>query len=590
MGPFFRRESMRTPTAAAWLLLLSAFLVSCENPGKPSRRPALPGLLELAPLEPPRPDWDSLAAGGDTVLARREHDYVARRGVDWPLREVAPLLAGADGALCNLECCVALGGFPAVKGEANPCYFRARPEMLRVITRAGIDMVTAANNHGADYGPLSAAETLRWTREAGLVCAGLGLDLAQAGKPVLVRVGRTRVALAAMDTTMPSFIAGRNRPGVNHVPEGDLEIFEDRVRRLGEWARGRCDLLILTIHWGRNWDRETSAVHRKMARIAFHSGVDLILGHSAHRLQGVEIVDGKMVVYDMGNLLLDGIYKEPGKMGGVFLFRISPKGVHRLEIHPTQVLAAHTVRPKPAEAWRTLREMADLCRALGTELELRRSPRWGPVGVIRAPIPRATPRPPVGKGVVFRRFPATREFSPTRNEAALVEGLPGGAVELDPPWKAAPGVELLGYRLPSRADEGTILYVHTWWRVTKRVKAPWLVSLEILDLEGRIFRTAWYNRHDPADWTLPLRQMKPGEIVEDFYPARLGRAVPPGTYQIRALVLDPRKGPGGRLGPALQLGTFRVESLEWKGPSGPEKEAAERARGGSAKGYGGAEG
>ncbi len=553
-------RTMRGRTSFPACLLVLAFF-SCRGTER-AEHVSLPGLPELAFLEPPSPAWDSLAAGGDTVLARREHDYVTRYGIEWPLQEVKPLLAGADAALANLECCVALGGFPAFKGERNPCYFRARPEMLRVITRAGIDMVTAANNHGADYGPLSGAETLRWTREAGLVCVGLGLDQAEAGRPALVRVGRTRVALAGMDTTMPMFAAGKNKPGVNHAPEGDLEIFEDRVKCLGEWAKGRCDLLVLTIHWGRNWDRETSGLHRKMARMAFKYGVDLILGHSAHRLQGVEIVDGKMVVYDMGNLLLDGIYGEPGKMGGVFLLRISPKGVHRLEIYPTQVLVAHTEWPSPEDAWRTLREMGDLCRALGTRMEMRRSPVWGPVGVIRVENPRVTPRPPVKEGLVFHEFPATREFPVPRNDSALVKDLPEGACRLDPPAMVAPGVELLGYRFPPAAEEGTILYVHTWWRVTKPVKEPWLVSLEMLDGAGKVIRSARYNRHDPADWTLPLWRMKPGEIVEDYYPARLGRAVPPGTYRLRALVLDPRKSRKEAPGKAVELGSFRV--VDWR--------------------------
>ncbi len=543
------------------LVLVFLGLLGCRRPQR-AEHVSLPGLFELQALERPAPGWDSLAAGGDTVLARREHDYVTRYGIEWPLQEAAPLLAGADAALCNLECCVALGGFPAFKGERNPCYFRARPEMLRVITRAGIDMVNSANNHGADYGPVSAAETLRWTRAAGLVCVGLGLDQAEAERPALVRVGRTRVALAGMDTTMPLFAAGKNKPGVNHAPEGDLEIFEDRVRRLGEWARGRCDLLVLTIHWGRNWDRETSEIHRKMARMAFHYGVDLILGHSAHRLQGVEIIDGKMVVYDMGNLLLDGIYGEPGKMGGVFLLRISPKGVHRLEIYPTQVLVAHTVRPSPEDAWKTLREMDDLCRSLGTRMEWRRAPGWGPVGVIRVPHPRVTPRPPVRAGLAFKKFPATREFPVPRNDAALVSDLPAGARRLDPPAKVAPGVELLGYRFPPSAEEGTILYVTTWWKVTKAVKQPWLVSLEILDRAGKVIRSARYNRHDPADWTLPLWRMKPGEIVEDYYPARLGKAVPPGTYRLRALVLDPRRSRKNAPGKAVEIGTFRV--VDWR--------------------------
>ena len=72
-----------------------------------------------------------LIAGGDTVLARWEHDMVSRKGHDWPLQNLRDLLASADAALCNLECCVSLRGEPAEKGERCPFYYRARPAMLR---------------------------------------------------------------------------------------------------------------------------------------------------------------------------------------------------------------------------------------------------------------------------------------------------------------------------------------------------------------------------------------------------------------------------------------------------------------------------
>mgnify|MGYP000865826988 CR=1 FL=1 len=175
------RRVAHGPLLAAWLLPLLSCGVPESEPSRPWRR------MEPAPsarLDPPDPAWDCLIAGGDTVLARRMHDYVARHGAAWPLAGVAALLREADAALVNLECCVALGGFPAEKGERNPCYFRARPEMLGLLTAAGIDALTLANNHAGDYGPLSVAETLRWTAEAGLGAVGPGRGLEPAREQV----------------------------------------------------------------------------------------------------------------------------------------------------------------------------------------------------------------------------------------------------------------------------------------------------------------------------------------------------------------------------------------------------------------------
>jgi CubicO group peptidase (beta-lactamase class C family)/transglutaminase-like putative cysteine protease len=190
-------------------------------------------------------DCGLLVAGGDTVLARWEHDMVTRHGYDWPLDGVKSVLTEADAALCNLECCVSLRGTPTEKGERCSFYYRARPEMLRCLTGAGIDIVSAANNHGGDYGPLSVADTAMWCERAGLVCVGIGDHPATAEEPRLVRVGPVRVAIAGMDTTMTHFRTKEGHPGTNYADEENLATFRKKMQRLGQWAHGRCDLLVL---------------------------------------------------------------------------------------------------------------------------------------------------------------------------------------------------------------------------------------------------------------------------------------------------------------------------------------------------------
>lgn len=540
-------------------------------------------------------DWDTLVAAGDTMVARWQHDLVARRGLRWPLAGVAPILSGADAALANLECCVALGGFPAPKGERCPFYYRARPEMLRSLVEAGIDIVTAANNHAGDYGPSAVAETIAWTREHGLVTVGVGEDEAEAERPRLVRIGRTRVAICGLDTTMPHSAAGTGRPGTSHVPDGDggLDAFTEKVRRLGAWARGRCDLLILTVHWGDNWVRDVPPAHRRMVRIAFDHGVDLILGHSAHRLQGLEVVDGKVVLYDMGNLLFDCLLQAEGRRSALFRLRISPAGTHRVEVIPIEVLEGHAIVAPPEAARATLREMRLLSEPLGTRLLEGRDAAGAPVGILDIAEPRVTPRPPVGTDLageapVFASLPlgrvptplpspsasapgvdqsSARATSPPRAKSPLRDRLPDDAVKVVPPREVAPGVELLGFRLPETAAEGGILTVTTWWRVTRSVPEGWLVALEIAGAGGATRRgTPWYTRHDPGDWLLPLSRMEAGEIVEDRYPARL-QGIPPGDCVVKALVIDATRPEGegvaavvGVVGEPHELGSVRIEA------------------------------
>jgi len=501
-----------------------------------------------------------LVAAGDTVLARWEHDMVGRNGYDWPLAEIQHVLSAADAALCNLECCVSLRGTPADKGERCPFYYRARPEMLRCLTEAGIDIVTAANNHGGDYGPSSVADTAMWCAEAGLVCAGIGDHPAVAQEPRLVRIGPVRVAIAGMDSTMPYFRVEEERPGTHYASEENLEAFTERMRALGRWAHGRCDLLVLTIHWGNNWVRQTQPAHQKMARIAFDNGVDLILGHSAHRLQGIEVVDGKAVIYDMGNLLFDCELKPEGQQCALFRLHLSRGGVHKIEILPTQALNGHTILARHDEAHEILAEMRDLCAPLGTDLTVDEDVEGGPMGVVDISKPKVTPRPEPDPDLPFAVFPTEgKGIFPTASEAALVPEAPESSRKVVPPAELAPGVELLAFRLPDTVTEGRILHLSTWWRVSGPVDRNIMPAFQ-LSVEGQTPRrgTPWYTRHDPGDWTMPLSLLEPGQIVEDRYPARLA-GLPAGPCKVYAVVMDTTQLEGSRiLGKPHLLGEVKI--------------------------------
>ena len=96
----------------------------------------------------------TLFAAGDTQIGRWLPQKVSQHGPDWPLGTIKSLISGADVAMANLECVVATTGAVFDKGEeSRPFAFRARPEMLDVLTEVGFDIMATANNHAMDYGP-----------------------------------------------------------------------------------------------------------------------------------------------------------------------------------------------------------------------------------------------------------------------------------------------------------------------------------------------------------------------------------------------------------------------------------------------------
>ena len=71
--------------------------------------------------------------------------------------------------------------------------FRASPEALTGVRKAGLDVLTLANNrYGLDYGPDALLETIRQVEQQQMLVAGAGQDAAE-DAPVIVPVRGMRI-------------------------------------------------------------------------------------------------------------------------------------------------------------------------------------------------------------------------------------------------------------------------------------------------------------------------------------------------------------------------------------------------------------
>lgn len=90
-----------------------------------------------------------------------------RELLDRPLTGLAPTkdeTAAADFTMVNLEASLTTGGTRDAKELEEPdnrYYFRAGRSALTALRAAGVDAVSVANNHGADFGAEGLADTLQ---------------------------------------------------------------------------------------------------------------------------------------------------------------------------------------------------------------------------------------------------------------------------------------------------------------------------------------------------------------------------------------------------------------------------------------------
>ena len=288
-----------------------------------------------------------LAAGGDVNLDESIGTAIETRGADHPWTSVAPLLRAADLALVNLECAVSSRGTP-VPGKQY--VFRGAPGSLAGVARAGVDVVSVANNHSLDYGTDAFLDTLAHARRAGLRTVGGGADLDAARKPVILVRGGLRIAVLAYSDVRPlGFDAAGGKPGTARAES--TWIAEDVAR-----ARRRANAVVVYFHWGTELATTPDARQRTFAHAALRAGASVVLGAHPHVLQPVERHRRKVVAWSLGNFVFGAA--SPGTTAsGVLLVGLAADGVRSAELVPARIEGFRPVVDR-ARASRVLRRLA----------------------------------------------------------------------------------------------------------------------------------------------------------------------------------------------------------------------------------------
>lgn len=250
-----------------------------------------------------------------------------------PSRAVKKLLA-ADIVFANLETPV------TTRGSKTPktWNFRARPEYLKIVRAAGINVVNVANNHVWDYGEQGFLDTLRALEKGKWDYIGAGRDRARAEEVRLFEFEGLTVGIVGLTSTHPE--EAWAKPGKPGVAYSDFDRIPDIVRR----AKKKCDVLVVSFHGGTELADEPNDIQKAVAHAAIHAGADLFLGHHPHVLQPVEIYEGKPIVYSLGNFLF--VSPSPlTKPEAIARATLSKRGVVRLTFTP---LDGNWGRPKPA--------------------------------------------------------------------------------------------------------------------------------------------------------------------------------------------------------------------------------------------------
>lgn len=253
------------------------------------------------------PESVSLLFTGDLVLDLPDADH-------W-LSGISPAVRAADLAIGHLEVPHTLSRNELSGDVPAP---GAPPENLAALARAGFDAVTLAGNHIADCGADGIRDTVDGLDRLGIAHAGAGLDSSSAAEAAWLEIRGRRVALLSYNCVGPEAAwATVDRAGCNYLrirtgdgspiaPAAPLESLDASAEeRLGDdiaTARRRADLVVVALHKGVVHTPALLAPYeRPLARRAVIAGADIVVGHHAHILRGIEFVQQRPVFHGLGN-------------------------------------------------------------------------------------------------------------------------------------------------------------------------------------------------------------------------------------------------------------------------------------------------
>jgi poly-gamma-glutamate synthesis protein (capsule biosynthesis protein) len=241
---------------------------------------------------------EPLAAGETVIELIAVGDVMLGRGVSnepRPLAAAAPWLRTADVALANLECVIAAGGTP----RPGPYRLPAPLSAVGTLREAGFDLLGLANNHALDLGPEGLAETVHRLQKVGIATVGAGPDAGAAMQPLIREIDGLRLALLAFNA-VPD-------PEDGPAEGGWTPARWDRTRAAAAVAavRPQVDAVVVSLHWGYEYDLRPDPAQREAAQALLDAGADLVVGHHPHVVQGTQISGDRFVAYSLGNLVFD---------------------------------------------------------------------------------------------------------------------------------------------------------------------------------------------------------------------------------------------------------------------------------------------
>lgn len=248
-------------------------------------------------------------------------DIMPGRGVDIQegiFQSIAPVLKSADLAVGNLE--GAIGSEAQIQEDQDTLFpLVIHPDSAKILAGGGFDILSLANNHSFDLGLVGFNDTLSQLARYGIRPLGVRSGSPKTQQPYYININGVRLAFIGLNAIPRMDYAEMQVGNASDYVQGWVR---EEIRELIHQANNRSDVVILSIHWGYEYDLNIDPGQELIARELLEMGADLIVGHHPHVIQPVQLIESpstgggtrnRMVAYSLGNFVFDQGFGETGR-------------------------------------------------------------------------------------------------------------------------------------------------------------------------------------------------------------------------------------------------------------------------------------
>lgn len=304
-------------------------------PQKPSYSPTLPTLQKIFSDDHtwvarlPSDHITTLIVTGDIIPARSVNvGALSRNNFLWTIEKTADFLKNADITFINLETPLLQKCAPTVEGMI----FCGDARHIQALVASGVDVVSLANNHAGNYGEEGVAETIKLLTDKGIAVTGNNRPTAC---PTSFTCGYNPIVQKTIRGIRFAFLGFNDitkpQPGVLNV-DSDINM-QELIYPAREWA----DVVVVTFHWGTEYQSQPDARQIELAHRAIDYGADLVIGNHPHWIQPIEVYKGKLITYAHGNFIFDQMWSQKTREGVVGKYTFYDNQLIDVQYFPVQI-------------------------------------------------------------------------------------------------------------------------------------------------------------------------------------------------------------------------------------------------------------